>query len=97
MTMTLEQFQATRRHSDRLAEEINDEALGGAATGFIYLGCLFIEDVNDSWHEKARAQGKFHLLIGRDEWLSNDLAELERLLFEFADSEGYFDDEKGGA
>ena len=43
------------------------------------------------WPEAAKARGKWHLLIGRDEWITDDLETLERKLYDWAASEGYFE------
>lgn len=90
--MTFEQFQATRRHCDDLGEALQDAGWAGEpspASGNLYLGCLYIDEVKPHWPEKARAQGKWHLLIERSEWISNDLESLERRLYEFAVAEGF--------
>ena len=91
--MTFEQFQATRKWCDDLGAALADARWEGepAARGNLYLDVLCIEQVQDHWPAAARARGRWHLLIGRDEQISDDLESLERRLYEFARSEGYFD------
>jgi hypothetical protein len=89
--MTFEAFQATRRQCDDLGAALHDATWVGEppAHGNLYLNdALYIEQVAAHWPAEARAQGKWHLIIGRDEWVSDDLESLECRLFEFADSEG---------
>ena len=93
--MTFEQFQATREHSDDLGAVLSDARWEDepSAKGNLYLGALYIEQVQDHWPEAARKAGKWHLLIGRDESIMDDLESLERKLYEFAVSEGYCDED----
>ena len=64
--------------------------------GFVYLDSYYIEDTR-SWgiqssgydhegNEIPFPREKYYLCIGNQEWLSNDLSELEEILFEFAES-----------
>ena len=90
--MTFEQFQSTRTHCDDLGAALNDaifDADGHKGIGNLYLGCLYIERVQDWWPQAARDHGDWCLLIERDQWISHDLVALERRLYEFALSEGY--------
>lgn len=89
--MTFEQFQTTRQLCDDLGDALADARWEGGpkATGFLYLGALFIEDVADHWPEGTKAEGKHYLIIGNQEWISNDLKALERRLYDFAVGEGY--------
>jgi hypothetical protein len=90
--MTFEQFQATRRHTDDLGAVLSDarwEDEPSPASGFVYLDSLYIEDVQSHWPDTSKARGKYHLIIGRYEWISDDLALLEHELYEFALGEGY--------
>jgi len=61
------------------------------AKGNLYLGELYIEEVQPHWPDAAKARGKWHLLIARDEWITDDLETLERKLYDWAASEGYFE------
>jgi hypothetical protein len=45
--------------------------------------------VQPHWPDAAKARGKWHLLIARDEWITDDLD--ERKLYDWAASEGYFE------
>jgi hypothetical protein len=88
--MTFEQFQATRRTVSDLSDAIEDEQLVGAP-GLVYLDALFIELRFEDWVGSYANDYAYKLLIGRDDWCSNELEPLERKLYEFAVSEGYCD------
>ncbi|ATU94412.1 hypothetical protein [Phyllobacterium zundukense] len=49
-----------------------------AKTGYVYAGDTYIEDNPDD------ARGKYYLLIERTDWISNDLEELEVILWAMA-------------
>jgi hypothetical protein len=88
--MTFEEFTATRKHVSDIGEVLADarwEDEPAPARGFIYLDELYIEEVQDWWPEAAKAEGKYHLLLDRDEWITDDLTALERRLYRFAKSE----------
>ena len=96
--MTFEQFQATRTWSEDLAAVLSSDNWAndyGEVTpkGNLYLGCLYIEGGQDWWPQDTKDRGDWYLLLGRDEWISNDLTALERRLYDWAVSEGYFADE----
>jgi hypothetical protein len=96
--MTFEQFQGSRMPCDDLGKVLADARWEGdpvPAKGLLYLGALFIEEVQPHWPAEARQRGKWHLLIGRDEYITDDLTTLERHLYQFAESEGYLDDAHG--
>ena len=86
--MTFAEFQATRHWHDNL-EAANPNAFG-SKTGYAYLkNEVCIDDVT-SWNDPARlAQGRWYLCIANQEWQSDDLAELEQRLYEWAVREGY--------
>jgi len=88
----LEQFQASKTHCTDLGTKLQDARWEGEpnAVGNVYLDALYIEQVQDHWSEKAKARGKWCLLLGNQEWISDDLESLERELYDFAVSEGYF-------
>lgn len=88
--LTFEQFQATRREVSDLGDALGEETLSGQP-GYLYLGELHIAFVTADWPPLAQAEGRYHLQIGRDEEITDDLAALERNLWEFAISEGYGD------
>ena len=86
---SFQQFKATRKfHADlSKVEGLADCALEGQQ-GYTYLDCCYIEIVSDKWEDAAaRDRGAFHLLIERSTWLSDDLAELERRLYDWAAGE----------
>ncbi len=58
--------------------------------GYLYLGSLFIEDAS-GWNTLAPGYGKGHwyTLIGRADYQSDDLETVERVLYQFATTEGY--------
>jgi hypothetical protein len=90
--MTLEEFRATRRPSDNLGRDLpgvffSDE--DPVATGFIYLNSLYIENIGYWWPIAAKNAGKYYLLLERLEFFSNDLAELEQKLYDFAIYNGF--------
>jgi hypothetical protein len=90
--MTFEQFRSTAKHCDDLGKALADAHWEGdetAAKGNLYLNCLYIEQVQPHWPEAARREGAWHLLIGRDEWITDDLTSLERKLYDWAMAEGY--------
>lgn len=81
-------------HPDLFALDLanGDPDEDGPQPGFVYgESQLVIEIVTEKWPEQSRKAGAFHLVLGRDEWLSNDLAELEAKLYEFGVQEGCFD------
>ena len=89
--MTFEQFQATRKWSDNLGDMIEGEYFPGdhKNPGNVYLGSLYIDQVQDWWPNQVRDQGEWHLILNRDEYISDDLEALERKLYKFAVAEGY--------
>lgn len=89
--MTFEQFQSTRQWSTDLATAIGSEnwETNGTPKGNLYLGCLYIDHVESHWPQIARDAGEWHLLLGRNEWITNNLVTLERRLYDWAISEGY--------
>jgi len=80
--MTFEEFQLTRRHSDRLARCSNMQCENGqeGGAGLVYLDHLCIRELPD---------GKFHLTIEDNEWVCDRLEVLERRLYEFAVAQGH--------
>ena len=93
--MTFEEFRDTAVWCDDLGAKLADACWAdepAKARGWIYVDALFIEEVLPHWPEKTRKAGKWYLLIGRCEWISDDLEELERHLYEYACDEGYCDE-----
>ena len=93
MKMTFEEFQATRHYSEDIGAAIADARWEHEppAKGYLYLDVLYIEEVQPHWPDAAKARGKWHLLIARDEWITDDLETLERKLYDWAASEGYYE------
>ena len=94
--MNFDQFVLTSQRG-KLSKLLSDIYRGNRETeGFVYLDSYYIEDTR-SWgiqssgydHEGNEIhfpREKYYLCIGNQEWLSNDLSELEEILFEFAES-----------
>lgn len=80
--MSFAEFQATKADCADLGKAIGDETIDGVP-GYLYADSLYIERLAD---------GSFHLLIERDEWLSETIEELEEHLFAFGVLMGYFTD-----
>ena len=90
--MSFEEFRDTRFWCDDLGTKLADAAWDDEpekARGWIYLDALYIEKVLPHWPEDTRALGKWHLIINRSEWITDDLESLERILYEWALTEGY--------
>ena len=90
--MTLLEFLSTRVWSDDIGKIIPDAKWEHEPTtpkGYVYCGLLFIEEVQQHWPANSRAQGRWHLLIGREDWITDDLDILEKKLYHFAVDEGY--------
>lgn len=90
--MSFERFQATRAWRANLADALPYEPICQPAEGNLYCGALFILKVTPDYPERTRARGGWHLIIGNCEWVSDDLAQLERQLYDFAVSEGLAED-----
>lgn len=89
MPMTFEQFQGTRTECKDIGAAISmDMGREQPVSGNLYLGSFYIEATDEHWPVDLRQRGAWHLIIERDEWVSNDLAALERELFNFALSSG---------
>ena len=58
------------------ARSINDARWDGEppAKGYLYLDALYIEEVQAHWPDAAKAAGKWHLIRGRAERITDDLA-----------------------
>lgn len=80
-------FQATRRYVQDLGPVIREETLNGVG-GYVYLDCLYIEDTA-TWSGHSKTLNRWYLLLGRCDWDSNTLEDLERRLYDWAVSEEY--------
>jgi hypothetical protein len=88
--MTFEQFQATRREEADLGAFLKDDGFVPGARGLIYCGALYVEDTTAlaaGWY--GADKGRWYTLIGRNEYQSDDLETVERVLYGFALAEGY--------
>jgi hypothetical protein len=88
--MTFEQFQASKTECPNLGERLDDarwEDEPTPASGLVYAGDLYIERVADHWPAKARTEGKWYLILCNEEYISDDLENLERKLYAFAKGE----------
>lgn len=81
--MTLGDFLSTRRWSDDLTPHIGYGPEERTPKGYLYLGCLYIEQTDLALGQRWR------LTIGNTERLTDDLPALERELYEWAKAEGY--------
>lgn len=90
--MTIEQFRATGRDCADIGAAVPDEVFRGGERGRLYLDSLFIVDTHNSpgWEEaKARGCPRWWTILDRDEPMSDDLAEVEAALFDWAAAAGY--------
>jgi hypothetical protein len=88
--MTFDEFRATGVDCDDLGAALNDGMWDGIepGRGRLYLGQLYIERKPVAGWPNMVGQ-EWMLVLGRDDWLSDDLVELEQLLYQFAIEEGY--------
>jgi hypothetical protein len=92
MTMTFEQFQASKTWCDDLPNElVNSNEGERKPRGWLYVGSLYVEQVTNEWPENCRDEGGWYLLLERDEWITDDLEALERKLYAWAMSSGWAD------
>ena len=86
--MTFDEFQAAKEWCDDLHDRFPD-AMEPGSKGWLYGGGqLWIEDTS-TWSEDAPGfgEGRWYLRIGNVERQSDELAELEQPLFDYAVSE----------
>lgn len=91
--MTLDEFRSNREFCDDLGARLRDSRWDGAppAQGWLYLDCLYIEQVQDHWPEEAKKEGKWSLTLERDEYISDDLPMLEQKLYDWAEWAGFLE------
>lgn len=80
--LTFKDFQRSRRRGEDLSLCSNAqwENVSGATAGFVYLDCLCI---------KQEPGGSYHLTLGNEEWICDELQFLERRLYDFAIRNGF--------
>jgi hypothetical protein len=88
--MTFGEFQATGCDCDDLVAKFGDVcwAQDEKPHGRVYVDSLWIAERPVAGWPNGRPE-RWSLLIGRDDWLTDDLALVERKLYEFACDEGY--------
>jgi hypothetical protein len=89
--MTFAEFLATRRYGAfaTLIPEADWEGYDHA-TGYVYGSGWYIVDVE-------HPDGRYELTLGNESWLSDDLGEFERRLYEWVAAEMQWGDEGGPA
>lgn len=92
--MTFEQFQATGRDSEDLHEDLGVDFCGDSpAKGRIYLDALYIEAVappQGGWALPSKRWAlQWALQLGNQDWLSDDLVDLEGKLYDYACCDGF--------
>lgn len=89
--MTFKEFQATAAICADLGERLSfDTGQEQPVAGLIYADYLYIEDTR-SWPVQTEG-GRWHLLIERSEWRSDNRADLERRLYAYHLLDGGTDD-----
>lgn len=92
--MTFEEFQGSHQWCDDLGTRLREAAMPPGTRGWLYCGKqwggLYIEDAS-TWPADAPGfgNGRWYTIIGRMEYQSDDLEEIERHLYGFALVEGY--------
>jgi hypothetical protein len=84
--MSFADFRATGKDFDGIVPHYREEP----ARGRMYLDSLIIEKKPLTGWPNGRPE-EWSLLLGNNDWLTDDLEELERRLFAFAVAEGYCD------
>jgi hypothetical protein len=82
--LSFEEFCASKSEFKNATQDENPNVSEDGANGFLYPGCLVIEDVTHWNHES----GKYYLILERSEYVTDDLAALEQKLYEFAIDSG---------
>lgn len=72
---TFAAFQATRTECADIGAKFSFDE-DRTVSGFVYADCCYIEN-----NTRQPELGKYYLLIGRGDWISDDLTKLEALLF----------------
>jgi hypothetical protein len=88
--MRIDQFRATKTYGALPDVYTESGDFGPNVKGFTYLESYCIED-RDTWtteqREYSKETGRYYLVIGNCEYISDDLAKLESILFQFCADE----------
>lgn len=96
--ITFEQFQASRESCADIGKALDiDMGILEPVPGNLYLGSLYIEARASFWPDESKAKGAWHLLIENTETFSDDLAVLERELYEYGCKSGPCEPRRIGA
>ena len=82
--MTFEQFLQTKKHTNDLGVITGDDNLDRQA-GFVYRDTFWIESTHN-WSDQPDGK-KWYLQLGNQEYLSDDIGELEQRLYDYAEIE----------
>ena len=84
--MNFETFQQSQKYGN-LVELLGDivEPENENVSGWVYLDSYFIENTR-TWSWGFSGYEDYYLCIGNEEHFSNDVEELEEILFEFIDN-----------
>lgn len=88
-------FQASGKDVENIGQ-YSDAWEGPVCPGRVYLAdnlekCGLVMSDTTAWANAKNLEGKWYLQIGNQEWMSDDLEELEFELFDFASSAGWTD------
>lgn len=75
--MTYDEFLASKRRTETVCHDIGFDDGEPERGGFIYADCCYIEDAPHELIER----GKYFLLIERFDWISDDLEEMQKILW----------------
>ncbi|CDX26786.1 hypothetical protein MPL3356_60553 [Mesorhizobium plurifarium] len=75
--MTYDEFVASKRRTETVCHDIGFDDGEPERGGFIYADCCYIEDAPP----ELAARGKYFLLIERFDWVSDDLEEMQKILW----------------
>lgn len=84
--MNFETFQQSQKYGN-LVELLGDivEPENEHVSGWVYLDSYFIENTR-TWSWGFSGSTDYYLCIGNQEYFSNDIEELEEILFDFIDN-----------
>lgn len=88
-TLTFEDFQGSRKYCDDIAAVLSADMGTKSVPGMLYLGVLYIEMRPPQGWTNASVTGRYQLVLHNTDWISDDLASLEKRLYDWAVAEGY--------